>query len=222
MTASTAIQVGALIIVLKQTLKELHHWVVGAGPLVRQMADEIGLIELINRMVTWDPIRTKVSPGERIIRGHPGLVAQRIRLNRARTISRHVRRVSGRAPVSNHCRLLGGPIVGRVATQRDRTKIVPVVGVPRCALGRLCRTKRPWARPSPSSAKSLATRPSPKSSGTSVPARRSSTRYKGECPINTSGFHLPAPRWLRRTRPSGWEHPCEADPDPWTRVRVAT
>ena len=36
---------------LKQTLKELHHWVVGAGPLVRQMADEIGLIELINRMV---------------------------------------------------------------------------------------------------------------------------------------------------------------------------
>ena len=51
---------------MKPTLNNLTHWVVGAGPLVRQMADEIGLIALINRMVTWDPVRTKVSPGERI------------------------------------------------------------------------------------------------------------------------------------------------------------
>ena len=51
---------------MKPTPNNLTHWVVGAGPLVRQMADEIGLIALINRMVTWDPVRTKVSPGERI------------------------------------------------------------------------------------------------------------------------------------------------------------
>ena len=51
---------------MKPTLNNLTHWVVGAGPLVRQMADEIGLIALVNRMLTWDQIRTKVSPGERI------------------------------------------------------------------------------------------------------------------------------------------------------------
>ncbi len=65
---------------LKPTLNNLTHWVVGVGPLVRQMADEIGLIALVNRMLTWDPVRTKVSPGERffamvldILMGHSPL-----------------------------------------------------------------------------------------------------------------------------------------------------
>ncbi len=40
---------------LNRTMKGLTNWVVGAGPFVHQMADQI-FIELINRMVTWDPI----------------------------------------------------------------------------------------------------------------------------------------------------------------------
>ncbi len=41
--------------------------VVGAGPLFRQMADDIGLVEIVNRQVRWDARQCRVSPGERIL-----------------------------------------------------------------------------------------------------------------------------------------------------------
>lgn len=41
--------------------------VVGAAPLVGAIAREIGLVETIDRNVAWDPIRSKLSPGERIL-----------------------------------------------------------------------------------------------------------------------------------------------------------
>lgn len=40
---------------------------VGAGPLFRQMADDIHLVPLINQMVRWDDRQTHLSPGERIL-----------------------------------------------------------------------------------------------------------------------------------------------------------
>lgn len=41
--------------------------VVGAGPLVGAIAREIGLAEIIDRNVAWDPVRSKLSPGELIL-----------------------------------------------------------------------------------------------------------------------------------------------------------
>ena len=41
--------------------------VVGAGPLFRQIADDIGLVDVINRQVRWDARQCRVSPGERIL-----------------------------------------------------------------------------------------------------------------------------------------------------------
>ena len=38
----------------------------GAAPFVRALADHIGLIDLLNRLLTWDPARTRIFPGERI------------------------------------------------------------------------------------------------------------------------------------------------------------
>ena len=40
---------------------------VGAGPLVRAVCQAIGLQEIIDQHVSWDPARCKLSPGERIL-----------------------------------------------------------------------------------------------------------------------------------------------------------
>ena len=40
---------------------------VDAGPLVRSLCDQLDMIGLINEMVTWDPQRCKLSPGELIV-----------------------------------------------------------------------------------------------------------------------------------------------------------
>ena len=49
------------------TIQEPTSCTVGAAPLFRQMADEIGLVALINGMVRWDTRQSDVSPGERIL-----------------------------------------------------------------------------------------------------------------------------------------------------------
>ena len=41
--------------------------VVGAGPLIRAMAERIGLVPTIDALVGWDPSRCRLSPGERIL-----------------------------------------------------------------------------------------------------------------------------------------------------------
>ena len=41
--------------------------VVGAGPLIRAMAERVGLVPTIDAMVGWDPARCRLSPGERIL-----------------------------------------------------------------------------------------------------------------------------------------------------------
>ena len=41
--------------------------VVGAAPLFRQMADDIGLVDMVNRSVLWDARQFHVSPGERLL-----------------------------------------------------------------------------------------------------------------------------------------------------------
>lgn len=41
--------------------------VVGAGPVIRAMATPIGLVETIDRAVSWDADRCRLSPGERIV-----------------------------------------------------------------------------------------------------------------------------------------------------------
>lgn len=41
--------------------------VVGAAPLFRQLADDIGLVDLINHQVRWDTQQCHVSPGERLL-----------------------------------------------------------------------------------------------------------------------------------------------------------
>ena len=41
--------------------------VVGAGPLIRAMAERIGLVPTIDGLVGWDPARCRLSPGERIL-----------------------------------------------------------------------------------------------------------------------------------------------------------
>jgi hypothetical protein len=40
--------------------------VVGAGPVIRALCEEIGLVEAVNQTVAWDPQRCHLSPGERI------------------------------------------------------------------------------------------------------------------------------------------------------------
>jgi transposase len=40
---------------------------VGAAPLFRQLADEIGVVSIVNTLVAWDPRQCRVSPGERIL-----------------------------------------------------------------------------------------------------------------------------------------------------------
>lgn len=50
-----------------ETMQEPTSRTVGAAPLFRQMADEIGLVRLINAMVRWDTRQTAISPGERIL-----------------------------------------------------------------------------------------------------------------------------------------------------------
>ncbi|MCY0879563.1 MAG: DUF4277 domain-containing protein [Firmicutes bacterium] len=40
---------------------------VGAAPLFRPLAEEIGVVSLVNTLVTWDPGQCRVSPGERIL-----------------------------------------------------------------------------------------------------------------------------------------------------------
>ena len=47
-------------------LSEPTAHVVGAAPFVRALADHVGLIDLLNRLLKWDPARTRISPGERI------------------------------------------------------------------------------------------------------------------------------------------------------------
>lgn len=41
--------------------------VVGAAPVVRAVCEDIGLVDVINRNVTWDDARCKLSPGRRIM-----------------------------------------------------------------------------------------------------------------------------------------------------------
>lgn len=50
-----------------ETLQEPTSRTVGAVPLFRQMAQEVGLVTLINGMVRWDTRQSAVSPGERIL-----------------------------------------------------------------------------------------------------------------------------------------------------------
>ncbi len=50
-----------------ETIQEPTSRTVGAAPLFRRMADEIGLVTLINGMVRWDARQSAVSPGERIL-----------------------------------------------------------------------------------------------------------------------------------------------------------
>ncbi len=40
---------------------------VGAAPLFRALADAIGVVSIVNRLVAWDPRQCRVSPGERIL-----------------------------------------------------------------------------------------------------------------------------------------------------------
>jgi hypothetical protein len=40
--------------------------VVDAGPLVRGMCDQLELVRIMDDLTTWDPSRSKLSPGERI------------------------------------------------------------------------------------------------------------------------------------------------------------
>ena len=39
---------------------------VGAGPLIAAICDTIGLPQIVDERVAWDPVRCKLSPGERI------------------------------------------------------------------------------------------------------------------------------------------------------------
>lgn len=41
--------------------------VVGAAPILRALADRVGLVPVIDQMVAWDPERCHLSPGERIL-----------------------------------------------------------------------------------------------------------------------------------------------------------
>ncbi len=41
--------------------------VVGAAPILRALADRIGLVPVIDQMVAWDPERCRLSPGERVL-----------------------------------------------------------------------------------------------------------------------------------------------------------
>ncbi len=41
--------------------------VVGAGPLLRAVADRIGLVTVIDQAVAWDATRCRLSPGERVL-----------------------------------------------------------------------------------------------------------------------------------------------------------
>ena len=41
--------------------------VVGAAPVLRALADRIGLVAVIDQVVAWDPERCRLSPGERIL-----------------------------------------------------------------------------------------------------------------------------------------------------------
>ncbi len=41
--------------------------VVGAAPILRALADRIGLVAVVDQMVAWDPERCRLSPGERIL-----------------------------------------------------------------------------------------------------------------------------------------------------------
>ncbi|MCY0877554.1 MAG: DUF4277 domain-containing protein [Firmicutes bacterium] len=40
---------------------------VGAAPLFRQLAEEIGVVALVNTLVMWDPSPCRVSPGEQVL-----------------------------------------------------------------------------------------------------------------------------------------------------------
>ena len=39
---------------------------VDAGPLIRGICDQLGIASVINEMVAWDPVRSKLSPGNLI------------------------------------------------------------------------------------------------------------------------------------------------------------
>ncbi len=41
--------------------------VVGAGPILATVARRIGLVAMIDQMLTWDTTRCRFSPGERIL-----------------------------------------------------------------------------------------------------------------------------------------------------------
>jgi hypothetical protein len=41
--------------------------VVGAGPVLRALCEEIGLVGAIDAVVPWDRVRCRLSPGERIL-----------------------------------------------------------------------------------------------------------------------------------------------------------
>ncbi|MHB8423392.1 MAG: DUF4277 domain-containing protein [Leptospirales bacterium] len=41
--------------------------VVSGAPLIRAMCEEIGLLEIVDRNVSWDRERCRLSPGERIL-----------------------------------------------------------------------------------------------------------------------------------------------------------
>ncbi len=52
---------------MKIAMVEPSNRTVGADPIFRQMADEIGLASLMNRFLPWNPHHYRVSPGERIL-----------------------------------------------------------------------------------------------------------------------------------------------------------
>jgi hypothetical protein len=41
--------------------------VVGVAPILRALADRIGMVAVIDGLVAWDPSRCHLSPGERIL-----------------------------------------------------------------------------------------------------------------------------------------------------------
>jgi hypothetical protein len=43
--------------------------VVGAAPILRALADRIGLVPVMDQIVAWDPERCRLSPGERVLSG---------------------------------------------------------------------------------------------------------------------------------------------------------
>jgi hypothetical protein len=80
--------------------------VVGAGPILRAVADRIGLVSVTDQAVAWDAERCRLSPGERILALILNLLTDRPPLY----------------PATGAFRLTDGPLLlGPEVTAADRT-----------------------------------------------------------------------------------------------------